>query len=124
YWAPAWPTTQGPLSVLLSFRLGASTAVVLVTLQLSVVGQVGSPPPCTLAELLTLGDTLAWGVTGTTKLMLDPAARLAALTQFTCWPAAVQPAGKVPRVMLDGTKSVTVMGALVGAVPVLVTVKV
>ncbi len=54
-----------------------------VLVQRASAGQVGSPPPLTVAVLVTLGKAAAVGVTGITKLVLPPAARPAATVQVT-----------------------------------------
>jgi len=59
------------------------TGVVIVGVQRAVAGQVGSPPPLTLALLVTLGVAAAVGVTGIVKLVLPLAARPAATVQVT-----------------------------------------
>ena len=59
-----------------------------------------------------------------TKLVVAFTAKPAAMVQVTTWPAAVQPAGKVPIVKPVGMLSVTVEAAVVAVVPVLVTVRV
>ena len=118
----AWPGTAGfgALWVLTMDRSAlASTGVgPAVLVQRASPGQVGSPPPLTVAVLVTLGAAAAVGVTGITKLVLPPAARPAATVQVTVWPAAVQPAGSVPMVRLAGIVSVIVATAVVAAVPV------
>ena len=92
---------------------------------LPALGQVGSPPPLTVAVLLTLVPLAeACAVTGMTKLTGTPVARPVAIVQVTVWPLAVQPLGKVPIVRLLGTMSTTVVIAVVAALPVLVTVRV
>jgi len=112
------------LAVLTIVSCGAFTGVVIVLLQLAVVGQVGSPPPCTDAVLLTLGNALAVGVTGITKLTELPVPRPVAIVHVTCWPVAEQPAGNVPMVSEFGITSVIVELAFVAALPVFVTCKV
>ncbi|GAA4796987.1 hypothetical protein GCM10023307_23540 [Lysobacter hankyongensis] len=91
-----------------------------VSVQRAAAGQVGSPPPLTVAELVTLAAAPAVGVIGITKLVLAPAARLATV-QVTVWPAAVQPAGSVPIVRPVGIVSVMVLDAVVAELPVLVS---
>jgi hypothetical protein len=46
-----------------------------LSLQRAAAGQPGSPPPLTVAVLITLGCAAAVGVTGIKKLALPPAAR-------------------------------------------------
>jgi hypothetical protein len=64
------------------------------------------------------------GVTGITKLVLPPAARPAGTVQVTLCPAAVQPAGRVPRVKPLEIVSVMVLAAVVAALPVFCTLSV
>lgn len=88
-------------------------------------GQVVSPPPLTVAVLVSVVPAAAAvGVTGIAKELTALAAKPAATVQVTTWPAAVQPAGMVPKVRLPGIVSVTVAAAVVAAMPVLVTVRV
>jgi hypothetical protein len=106
-------------AVFVSVSTGAFTGVgPAVLVQRAAAGQVGSPPPVTLAVLVTLGCAAVVGVTGITKLVLAPAARPAAIVHVTVWPAAVQPAGSVPSVRPVGIVSVIVATAFVAAVPV------
>jgi hypothetical protein len=102
---------------------GALTGVITVLLQRPAAGQVGSPPPLTVAVLVTLGTAATVGVTGITKLVLAPAARLA-IVQVTVWPDAVQSTGRVPSVSPLGIVSVIVLAAVVGDVLVFVTSRV
>ena len=89
------------------------------------VGQLGSPPPVAVALFVTDRPLRAGvGVTGTTKLTGEPVARPAAMVQVTTWPATLQPAGTMPMVRPVGMVSLTVVAAVVAAVPVLVTCKV
>jgi hypothetical protein len=112
------------LAVFTSVSCGAFTGVVVVLLQRAVVaGQVGSPPPVTLAVFTTGDAALIVGVIGMMKLVLAPAARLATV-QVTVWPAAEQFAGNVPIVRPVGMTSVIVDPAVVAAVPVLLSVSV
>ena len=83
------------LAVFVIVSCGALTGVVTVLVQRASAGQVGSPPPETVALLVTLVPAARVGVTGMTKLVFAPAARPAAMVQITVWPAAVQPAGSV-----------------------------
>ena len=88
-------------------------------------GQVGSPPPDTVAVLLTVVPFAAGsGVTGMTKLAFAPIANPAGMEQLTVWPVTVQPAGAVPMARLAGIVSLTVATAVVAALPVLVAVSV
>jgi len=112
-----------PLGVFVSVNCGVFTGVVTEGTQRAVVaGQVGSPPPLTLAVLVTLGTALIVGVTGITKLTAFPAptASPAATVQVTSCPATEHPAGKVPIVKPVGIVSVIVDTAVVAVVPVLV----
>ena len=115
------PATDGPVAtpaVFAALRFGRSTAVVTLLVQRASAGQVASPPPLTVAVLVTLAAAARVGVTGITKLVFAPAARPAATVQVTVWPAAVQPAGSVPIVRPVGMVSVIVEAAVVAAVPV------
>ena len=119
------PTLKdGVLAVFVIVSCGRFTGVVTVLVQRAAAGQVGSPPPETVAVFATLAAALAVGVTGMMKLVFAPAARPAATVQVTVWPAAVQPAGGVPMVKPAGIVSVMVAAAVVAAVPVLLTCKV
>ena len=92
---------------------------------LVVAVQPGSPPPRTVAVLVTLAPAAAVGVTGMIKLAVPlVAASPAATVQVTTWPTAVQPAGRVPMVKPVGMVSLIVETAVVAAVPVLVSVSV
>ena len=87
-------------------------------------GQLGSPPPTTLAAFDTLAPAAAVGVTLIVKLVVLPGATLdrpAAIVQVTTWPATAQPAGVPLMVSPFGIVSVTVAGAVVAAAPPLVT---
>ena len=117
YVAPAWPTVHGPLLVLLSVTCTEVTGVLVVPVQCvataPVTGQVGSPPPRTVA-LFTIGlVAAAVGVTRITKLVVPPAARPAAIVHVTVCPAAVQPVGSVTIVRPAGIVSVIVAVAVV-----------
>ena len=102
-----------------------STGVVTLFSQRPCDGQPGSPPPLTLAVLVTCGTAASVGVTGMTKLVVPPfAARPAGIVHVTLWPAAAQPAGRVLRVRLLGTTSVMVATSVVAAEPMLVTCRV
>jgi len=114
-----------PLGVFVSVNCGVFTGVVTEGTQRAVVaGQVGSPPPLTLALFVTLGTALIVGVTGIVKLVLAPTAKPAATVQVTSCPTAEHPAGKVPIVKPVGIVSVIVDTAVVAAVPVLVNCRV
>ena len=118
------PTTKALLlAVLVRVKAGAFSGVVVVELQRAVVaeGHTGSPPPLTLAVLTTGVAAVAVGVTGITKLVVAFTAKPVAIVQVTTWPAAVQPAGKVPIVKPVGIVSVTVEAAVVAVVPVFCT---
>ena len=112
-----------PLAALTIVSCGALTGVVVVLEQCVAAGQVGSPPPDTLAVLVRFWPlAAACGVTGMTKLTGEPVARPAAMVQVTTWPVATQAAGRgVPIVSVPGSVSLTVAAAVVAAVPVLVT---
>ena len=110
---------EAALAVFVSVSTGALTAVVTVLVQCAAAGHVVSPPPVTVAVLVTLGCAAVVGVTGITKLVLLPAARPEATVHVTVWPALVQPAGSVPIVRPVGIVSVIVDTAFVAAVPVL-----
>ena len=112
------------LAVFVSVNTGAFTGVVVVLVQCAAAGQVGSPPPVTVA-VFTTGDAAAIvGVIGMMKLVVPLTARPAGIVQVTVWPAAVQPAGKVPMVRPVGIVSVIVETAVVAAVPVFCTLSV
>ena len=84
--------------------------------------QSGSPPPVTLAVLVTVLPAVeACGVTLIVKLTDAPTAKPTGTAQVTVWPTIVQPVA-VLIVRPVGTTSVTVAAAVVAAVPVLVTV--
>ena len=104
---------------------GASTGVVVVLEQCGWPGQLGSPPPLTVAVFERFWPiAAAVGVTGITNDALAPLARPAGIVHVTVWPVRVQPAGKVPITRSPGITSVTVAAAVVAAVPLLVTVSV
>ena len=109
------------LAVLVSVSCARLTALVTVLVHRALAGQVLSPPPLTVAVLITLAAAAAVGVTGITKLVVALIARPAATVQVTVWPAAVQPAGSVPSVRPVGIVSVIVAAAVVAAVPVFCT---
>ncbi len=109
------------LAVFVIVSCAALIGVVTVLVQRAFAGQVGSPPPDTVAVLVTLAPAARVGVIGMMKLVFAPAARPAGMVQFTVWPAAVQPAGKVPIVRPVGMVSVMVLVAVVASVPVLLT---
>ena len=105
---------------------GAFTGVPVVLVQFGLLtfGQVGSPPPLTVAVLFTVVPlAMANGVTGMTKLTLAPTARPLATVQVTCCPVMLQPAGAAPTLRELGTLSLRVVAAVVAALPMLVTVK-
>ena len=78
------PTTKlAAEAVFVSVNCGAFTGVVIVGVQRAVAGHVGSPPPLTLALLVTLGAAAIVGVTGITKLVVPPAARPAGTVHVT-----------------------------------------
>jgi hypothetical protein len=120
------PTTKlAALAVFVIVSCGALTGVgPTLSLQRAAAGQPGSPPPLTVAVLVTLGCAAAVGVTGITKLLLPPAAKPAGTVQVTAWPEALQPAGSVPRVKPLGMVSVIVLTAVVAALPVFSTASV
>jgi hypothetical protein len=120
------PTTKPAAEALFVIvNCGRLTVVVIEGTQRAVVaGQLGSPPPLTLAELVTLVAAAAVGVTGITNALEAAAAKPVATVQVTTCPAAVQPAGNVPMVKPVGIVSVIVDTAVVAALPVLVSVKV
>ena len=98
--------------------------VVTELVQRAAAGQVGSPPPVTVA-VFTAGDAAAAvGVIGMMKLVVALTAKPAGIVQVTVWPAAVQPAGKVPMVRPVGIVSVMVLTAVVAALPVFCTLSV
>lgn len=94
-----------------------------VPVQCAAAGQVASPPPLAVAVLVTPVALATVGVTGMVKAWLAPTARLA-MVQVSTWPLAVQPAGNAPMVKPVGMVSVTVVAAVVAALPPLVTVMV
>ena len=113
---------EAALAVLVIVSCGAFTGVgPTLLVQRATAGHVESPPPDTVAVLVTLAPAARVAVTGTTKLVLPPAAKPAGIVQVTVWPAAVQPAGSVPMVRPVGIVSVIVDTAVVAAVPVLLT---
>ena len=97
------------------------TGVFTVLLQRASAGQVASPPPLTVAVLVTPGSAVSVGVIGMMKVALAPVAKPEGTVQVTVCPAAEQPAGSVPMVRPDGMVSVMVETAVVTAVPVLLT---
>jgi hypothetical protein len=102
----------------------AITCVLMVLVQ-AAAGQVGSPPPETVAVFVSVVPlAAAVGVTGITKLTGIFVASPVAIVHVTCWPEEVHPLGMVPSAKLDGTLSVTVVAAVVAALPMLVTVSV
>ena len=111
-------------AVFVSVNTGALTGVVVVLVQCAAAGQVGSPPPVTVAVFTTGEAAAIVGVTGITKLVVPLTAKPAGIVQVTVWPAAVQPAGSVPMVRPVGIVSVIVETAAVVAVPVFCTLSV
>ncbi len=82
--------------------------------QCASVGQVGSPPPLTLAELvISVPLAAAVGVTGMTKLTGAPVARPAGIVQVTTCALALQPGGSVPISSTAGMLSLTLAIAVV-----------
>ena len=71
--------------------------------------------------MLTLEPAALVGVTGMVKLVLAFTAKPAGTVHVTFWPEAVQPDGMAPNVNPDGIGSLTVTGAVVAAVPSLLT---
>ena len=85
----------------------------------------GSPPPPTYAVLeIVVPAAAALGVTGTAIVTDEFVPKPAGIEQVRTWPAIVQPAGAAPSVSVDANVSVTVVTAVVAALPVLVTVNV
>ena len=115
---------EAALAVFVSVSTGAFTGVVVVLVQCAAAGQVGSPPPLTVAVFTTGEAAAIVGVTGITKLVVPLTARPAGIVQVTVWPAAVQPAGNAPMVRPAGIVSVIVETAVVAAVPVFCTLSV
>ena len=105
-------------AVFVSVSTGALTGVVVVLVQRAAAGQPASPPPVTVA-VFTAGDAAAAvGVIGMMKLVVALNAKPAGIVQVTVWPAAVQPAGKVPMVRPVGMVSVIVAATVVAEPPV------
>jgi len=111
-------------AVFVRVNCGRFTGVVVVLLQRAAAGHVGSPPPLTLAVFTTGLAAAIVGVTGITNVVVAFTAKPAATVHVTVWPAAVQPAGKVPMVKPAGIVSVIVAAAVVAAVPVFCTLSV
>ena len=111
-------------AVFVSVNTGAFTGVVVELVQRAAAGQPGSPPPVTVAVFTAGEAAAAVGVIGTMKLVVALTARPAGMVQVTVWPAAVQPAGKVPMVRPVGIVSVMVLTAVVATVPVFWTLSV
>src|SRR5690606_20814388 len=82
--------------------------------------QSGSPPPVTLATLVTFAAAAAVGVTLIVKLAEPPTARPAGTVQLTSCPLTAQPVAEL-MVRRDGTTSITIAGSNVADVPALVT---
>jgi hypothetical protein len=112
------------LAVFVIVSAGRLVGVVTLLVQRAAAGQPASPPPDTVALLVTLAAAAAAGVTGITKAVVALTAKPLAIVQVTVWPAAVQPAGKVPMVRPVGIVSVIVLTAVVAAVPVFCTLSV
>ena len=70
-------------AVFVNVNCGVFTGVVIVGVQRAVAGQVGSPPPLTLALLVTLGAAAIVGVTGITNAVVAFTAKPAATVQVT-----------------------------------------
>ena len=103
---------------------GAFTGVFVVLLG-QFEAQDGSPPPLTFAVFaIVVPFAAAVGVTGIVKVTGVLVARPAAIVHVTTWPAAVQPDGIAPSVSVEAIVSLTVVTAVVAAVPVFVTVSV
>ena len=113
------PLVSATLEVLSSVRLAVPvTGVSTWPWQRVAAGHPGSPPPLTVAVLVTVVPaTAAVGITRITKLVVPPAARPAAIVHVTVWPAAVQPVGSVTIVKPAGIVSVIVAVAVVADVP-------
>ena len=109
---------------MVSVSCGALTGVVTDEVQRASAGHVASPPPLTVAELVTLEPAARVGVIGMMKLTVALTARPDAIVQVTVWPTAEQPAGKVPIVRPAGIVSVMVLTAVVAMVPVFCTLRV
>ena len=105
-------------AVFVRVRVGVLTGVVVVLVQCEAAGQLGSPPPVTVAVFTAGLAAAAVAVTGITNAVVPLTAKPAAIVQVTVWPAAVQPAGNVPMVRPVGIVSVIVDTAGVAAVPV------
>ena len=71
------------LAVLVIVNCGALTGVLVVLVQRTAAGQVGSPPPDTEAVFTDGEAALSVGVIEITKLVLPPAAKPAAIVQVT-----------------------------------------
>jgi len=111
-------------AVFVNVSCGAVNGTLTLGVQRPAAGQVGSPPPVTLALFTTGSEAAFVGVTGITKLVLAFTASPAATVQVTSCPTFVQPAGNVPIVKPVGIVSVIVAAAVVGAVPVFCRVSV
>ena len=130
--SPTFDTPGGATTVLsrtptlATVKFGALSAVSTGGLMHGVAtGQLGSPPPLTLAVFVTLAPAAAVGVTLMVKTAVLPGATLDrpdGTLQVTTWPATAQPAGVPLMVRPFGIVSVTVAAADVGAAPALVTV--
>ena len=109
-------------AVLRIVSFGALSGVMTVLEQSPATTQTGSPPPVTLAVLVTDVPAAAVGVIGMMKLAEALTARPAGIVQVTVCSATVQPVGIVPIVRPVGITSVMIDAAVVAVVPVLVTV--
>src|SRR3954470_25071103 len=115
----AGPTLRMCRSALVTMTV---TGVSTVLEQFAAAGQVGSPPPLTVAVFVSVvPPAAAVGVTGIVKLTGVFGASGAAIVQVTCWMAAAQPPGNVPIVSVPGMLSTTVAVDVVAALPILVT---
>ena len=98
-----------------------TTGVTTVDAHRTAAGHPASPPPLTVAVLVT-GVVPLVGVTGMMKLAEAEGARPAGIVQVTWLETAGHPAGSVPRARVAGTASLTVAAAVVAVEPWSVTV--
>ncbi len=78
------PTTnEAALAVFVIVSCGATTGVLTVLVQRAAAGQVGSPPPDTVAVFTDGFAAASVAVTGMMKLVFAPAAKPAAMVQVT-----------------------------------------
>ena len=70
-------------AVFVNVNCGVFTGVVIVGVQRAVAGQVGSPPPLTLAVFTTGLAAAIVGVTGITNVVVAFTAKPAAIVQVT-----------------------------------------